>query len=208
MDNRNNSNFVKASLAEFISVWSLGGEASLNLNTKDGKLNMSFNISLGNPGISIYPSPPTSSAKPRHRGPAEKERGRQRAICHQASKITAPKPTPVALVPDPVWAVDPVLAPAPAPPSVTAHITAGMTLPVTSTVNAPVTAKNTAPVKEFDIPSFASIASRDTPQSSVTPLRTSLVMNSDTPVTAALAMHHYPPLVKSVARQQSGAAPE
>ena len=148
MDNRNNSNFVKASLAEFISVWSLGGEASLNLNTKDGKLNMSFNISLGNPGISIYPSPPTSSAKPRHRGPAEKERGRLRAACHQASKITAPKPTPVALVPDLVLTVDP----APAPPSVTAHISAGITLPVTSTVNAPVTAKNTEPVKEFDIP--------------------------------------------------------
>ena len=96
---------MKASLAEFISVWSLGGEASLNLNTKDGKLNMSFNISLGNPGISIYPSPPTSSAKPRHRGPAEKERGRLRAARHQASKITASKPTPVALVPDLVLTV-------------------------------------------------------------------------------------------------------
>ena len=165
MADKINSNFVKSSLAEFISVWSVGGEASLSLNTKDGRLNMSFNLSLGHPGTSFTPSPETSSsAKPRHRGPVEKERGRQRAARHQASKATAPVPSPaLASVPVPVVTLDPVFAPAPAPPPVTAPVTASVTPPVTSTVTAPVTATITAPVTSFNIPSFASMASRDNP---------------------------------------------
>ena len=147
MDNQNNSNFVKSSLAEFISV------RSLSLNTKGGKLEMSFNLSLGHPIKYITQSPPTSSsAKLCQRSPAEKERGRQRAARLQASKATTPVPTPMLdPVPHLVLTPGPVFAPAPGPlpeedsvtVSLTAPVTATAIAAVTSTVVAPVTAKVT-----------------------------------------------------------------
>ena len=96
MSTRVNSQFVAASMTEFFSVWSLGGEASLNLTTRNGSINMSFNISLGHPSAPFpLPSVPPPPQKPRHRGPAEKERGRQRAARHQAAKAAAPPAPPV-----------------------------------------------------------------------------------------------------------------
>lgn len=102
MNTRVNSHFVGASLTEFLSVWSLGGEADLSLTTKDGSLKMSFNLSLGNPGapFPLPHAPPPSApppfhppSKPRYRGPAAKERNRQRAARHQAARTEVPVST-------------------------------------------------------------------------------------------------------------------
>ena len=159
-----NSKFVEASLAEFISVWRVGGEASLSLTTRGGNINMSFNLSLGHPGASFLPSSPTSSSsKPRHRGPAEKERSRQRAALHQASKVPAQVPAQVpALGPAPVPAPAPehVSAPVPTPgPAQVSSAESQATSPVMASVIAPVT----SPVVFTSIPSpkssFATIAS-------------------------------------------------
>ena len=69
----NNFNFVQASLAEFLNVWSAGGDASLNLTTDGGRVNVAFNVSLGQPGSAFSP-PPSSVRLQRHRGPADKEK--------------------------------------------------------------------------------------------------------------------------------------
>ena len=80
----NNHNFIQASLAEFVSVWSAGGNASLNLTTTEGRVNMAFNVSLGHPG-SAFSTLPSSVRRPRHRGPAEKEKSRQRVAANHCS---------------------------------------------------------------------------------------------------------------------------
>ena len=82
-----------ASVTEFISVWALGGEASLNLATRNGITNVAFNCHLGHPGAphslppAPTPAPPPQSPprQPRHRGQAEREKNRQRAAQHQAA---------------------------------------------------------------------------------------------------------------------------
>ena len=84
---RKNSQFVAASLTEFLSVWSMAGEANLNLFTKGGNLDIQFSLSLGNPGAPFSPSPPAPPPhKACHRGRAQKERNRARAARHQAAK--------------------------------------------------------------------------------------------------------------------------
>ena len=88
-----NSQFVIASVNEFINIWTLGGSASLSLTTKDGQATVEFNCTLGKPDaphslpVSLPSSPPRR--QPRHRGPAEKERNRQRAARHQAARAMA-----------------------------------------------------------------------------------------------------------------------
>ena len=86
-----NSQFLTASVNEFIQVWALGGNASLNLTTSNGQATVGFNCSLGLPGAphSRPPSPPSTQRQPRHRGPTENERNRQRAACHQAARAAA-----------------------------------------------------------------------------------------------------------------------
>ena len=111
---RKNSQFVAASLTEFLSVWSMAGEANLNLATKGGNLDIQFSLSLGSPGATFSPSPPAPPPhKARHRGPAQKERNRARAARHQAAKtaelsvssidpatasVTDPEPTTISSV--------------------------------------------------------------------------------------------------------------
>ena len=95
---RTNSQFLFASLTEFISVWGQGGEASLNLTTSAGMANVKLNCTLGHPGAQYsfpptsFPSPPSAppTRKPRHRGPAEKKKSQLRAAQHQATKATVP----------------------------------------------------------------------------------------------------------------------
>ena len=97
MSIRTNSQFVAASLTEFLSVWSLGGEASLNLTTRDGLATVKFNCTLGHPcAIHSLPPSPTPSPtparpphRPRHRGPSERERNKQRAARHQEARTAA-----------------------------------------------------------------------------------------------------------------------
>ena len=122
MATRSNAQFLAASVTEFMTVWSMSGEASLNLSTIGGITTIGFNCTLGKPGAPHLlppstPSHPSSSPsrKPRHRGPAEKERNRLRAARHQAAQtagnassdpdksspldtsesITSPTPVPV-----------------------------------------------------------------------------------------------------------------
>ena len=46
MSTRANFQFVAASVTAFLSVWSLGGEASLNLTNRDGLATVKFNWTL------------------------------------------------------------------------------------------------------------------------------------------------------------------
>ena len=97
---RSNSQFLGASVNEFIQIWALGGDANLNLSTHEGRTTVSFNCTIGQPGAphslppfhvpTPAPSPPPH--RPRHRGPAERERNRLRAARHQAAQAgtTAP----------------------------------------------------------------------------------------------------------------------
>ena len=106
MSSRSNSQFLMASVTEFISVWALRGEASLNFVTNNGVTPVAFNCHLGHPGAahSLPPpsAPPASSPphRPRHRGPTERERNRHRAARHQAaiSNAAAPASTATASV--------------------------------------------------------------------------------------------------------------
>ena len=54
-----NSQFLGASVDEFIQVWALGGNATLNLTTSGGLTKVAFNCTLGKPSDphSIPPSP-------------------------------------------------------------------------------------------------------------------------------------------------------
>ena len=101
MTSRSNSQFVVASVTEFLSVWAHGGKASLNLSTSDGLTTVGFTCTLGHPGaphsipaFSPPPSPPTSSPfrQPRHRGPAEKEKNCLCSARHQAAQAEAAAP--------------------------------------------------------------------------------------------------------------------
>ena len=117
MSSRSNSQFVVASVTEFLSVWAHGGKSSLNLSTSGGLTTVNFTCTLGHPGASHSipafsppPSPPTSSPsrRPRHRGPAQKEKHRLRAARHQAAQAEAAAPAAQA---------SPVTATAPTSPS-------------------------------------------------------------------------------------------
>ena len=98
MSTRTNSQFVAASVTEFLAVWSLGGEATLNLTTRNGHAQVNFNCTLGHPCAphSLPPSPTPSPTpappphRPRHRGPTERERNRQRAARHQEARNAVP----------------------------------------------------------------------------------------------------------------------
>lgn len=87
---------VKSAVAEFIGCWSAGGKASLSLDTQGGATTITFTCTLGHPDAPLH-KPSHSHRRKRHRGPAEKQRSRERAALHQMrSKLalpTAPSPT-------------------------------------------------------------------------------------------------------------------
>ena len=88
MNSRDNSQFVIATLAEFVRVWDLGEDASLHLETTKGHATMAFKCKLG-PPTAPHPPPPPSWKPRHHRGPAQREKNRQRAAQYQASKRAA-----------------------------------------------------------------------------------------------------------------------
>lgn len=119
---------------EFLQIWALGGEATLNLSTSNGITNVSFNCTIGQPGAphslppstATFPSPTSPPHQPRHRGPRERERNRLRAACHQAAKAKATSqvsPSPAAPAPS----TDPATA-----ASSTVSVAAASTVPVTA----------------------------------------------------------------------------
>ena len=92
---------VLNSVAEFLGIWAVRGEASLSLNTKDGVTTITFSHSLsGHPEDPLHPPPAPTGApaqrrrRRRHRGPARRERDRQRAARHQAAMACAPPASP------------------------------------------------------------------------------------------------------------------
>ena len=90
---------VLNSVAEFLGIWAVRGEASLSLNTKDGVTTIAFAHSLsGHPEDPLFPPPaPTGTPRQRRRrrrGPARRERDRQRAARHQAAQAGAPPASP------------------------------------------------------------------------------------------------------------------
>ena len=97
MNTMTSETLVKSAIAEFLGCWAAGGEATLSLSTQGGKLNFTTSNSLGSPGTPLHPPPPsgekgaTSPATPRRRrlrGPARRERDRQRAARFQATRAT------------------------------------------------------------------------------------------------------------------------
>ena len=96
---RTNSHFLGASVQEFLQIWALSGDATLNLTTSGGQANIEFKCTLGHPGAphtlppSAPPSaPPPAPHRPRHRGPAEREKNRLRAARHQAARAKSTVP--------------------------------------------------------------------------------------------------------------------
>ena len=124
---RTNSQFLFASLTEFISVWGQGGEASLNLTTRRGMANVQLNCTLGHPGSpysfppSSVPSPPPAPPprRPRHRGPGELERNHLRAARYQAARTTGPvSSTPSSSTASTASVITPPLTPPVSEPSI------------------------------------------------------------------------------------------
>ena len=85
---------VLNSVAEFLGIWAVRGKATLSLETKEGVTTIAFSHSLsGHPEDPLHP-PPVPSGLPqqrrrRRRGPARRERDRQRAARHQAAQAGA-----------------------------------------------------------------------------------------------------------------------
>ena len=84
---------VLNSVAEFLGCWAVGGKATLSLNTQDGVTTITFSNTLsGHPEDPLHPPPSTQHRRRRHRGPARRERDRQRAARHQAARAQAGAP--------------------------------------------------------------------------------------------------------------------
>ena len=171
MTTRDNSHFVIATLSEFLKVWDLGEDASLHLETTQGHVTMAFSCKLGLPSaphpIPTFPPPPPASVKPHHRGPAQREKNRQRAALYQAAKVVqkpaAPAvtsslsaPTTVSVVnthPAPITA--PVITPSPTPVTTSAPVVAcspSITTPVSISSPAATPTPFTGPVFGPSIP--------------------------------------------------------
>ena len=91
---------VLNSVAEFLGIWAVKGQATLSLTTQDGVTTVTFSHSLsGHPEDPLHPPPaaPQRRRRRRHRGPARRERDRLRAVRHQAALAGVPpaSPTPV-----------------------------------------------------------------------------------------------------------------
>ena len=74
MTSRSSMNFLPATLGEFMSVWSMGGNSSLHLTTSSGHVNVGFNLQLGHPDSPLpshttIPSPPSHPPPPYHPSP-------------------------------------------------------------------------------------------------------------------------------------------
>ena len=125
-----------ATLSEFLKVWDLGEDASLHLETTQGHVTMAFSCKLGPPSaphpIPTFPSPPPAKVKPHHRGPAQREKNRQRAALYQAAKVVQKPAAPAVTSSLSTPATVSVVTTAPSQITATV-ITPTTTSPVTST---------------------------------------------------------------------------
>ena len=91
---------VLNSVAEFLGIWAVRGQATLSLTTQDGVTTVTFSHSLsGHPEDPLHPPPaaPRRRRRRRHRGPARRERDRQRAVRHQAALAGVPPASPTSV---------------------------------------------------------------------------------------------------------------
>ena len=89
---------VLNSVAEFLGIWAVKGQATLSLTTQDGVTTVTFSHSLsGHPEDPLHPPPaaPRRRRRRRHRGPARRDRDRLRAVRHQAAFAASPTPVKV-----------------------------------------------------------------------------------------------------------------
>ena len=172
---RSNSQFLGASVNEFIQIWALGGDANLNLSTNGGRTTVSFNCTIGPPGAPHFlpPSPAPAPAapppphRPRHRGPSEKERNRLRAARHQAAQVEAAAPVssspPVlsSTETSPTYATAAVVSVAPVPNAAPVPVPVPVNSPATVLVTPQLPAQETpSPVTvQVNAPSFLNIES-------------------------------------------------
>ena len=92
---------VLNSVAEFLGIWAVKGQATLSLTTQDGVTTVTFSHSLsGHPEDPLHPPPaaPQRRRRRRHRGPARRERDRLRAVRHQAALAGVPPASPSSVV--------------------------------------------------------------------------------------------------------------
>ena len=90
---RLNYGLLGASVNEFIQIWALGGDSTLNLTNSVGCIKFAFNCTLVKPGAphslppSSAPCPLTTTSphRPRQRGPAQREKKCQPATSSTAS---------------------------------------------------------------------------------------------------------------------------
>ena len=61
--------FMKNVVEEFIGCWGLQWKASLSLTTEDGKVNLAFSTTLGDPTTPLKPSPAASPNAPSREPP-------------------------------------------------------------------------------------------------------------------------------------------
>ena len=106
---------VTAAVSEFLNLWACGGSATLKLDTTNGGCTVNFTAHLGHPGAPLQASPPSTSphfkhipsppaSGQRYRGPADKQRSRERAAARQAAAEVAPLVTPAPATPAPATA--------------------------------------------------------------------------------------------------------
>ena len=162
---RDNSHFVIATLSEFMRVWDLGEDASLHLETAKGHVTMAFTCKLGPPSAPhpnpTFPPPPAPAGKPRHRGPAQREKNRQRAALYQATKVAqkavAPATTSSSFI-SPTSASVVTITPS----STTAPVITPSTLcPVTTSV--PAVASSPSPIPQETVSSSSAPVAATTP---------------------------------------------
>ena len=161
---RDNSHFVIATLSEFMRVWDLGEDASLHLETAKGHVTMAFTCKLGPPSAPhpnpTFPPPPAPAAKPHHRGPAQREKNRQRAALYQATKVAqkAAAPATSSSLPSPTSASVVTTTPS----STTAPVITPSTIcPVTTSV--PVVASSPSPIPQETVSSSSAPVAATTP---------------------------------------------
>ena len=87
------ADFVFKSVSEFIKAWSSSKEASLSLETKNGKTWVNYSCCLGHPGK--LKKPRTKSKKKRERDNLRAQLHQQRLQCQQQNQHSSNLESPV-----------------------------------------------------------------------------------------------------------------
>ena len=167
MISRTNTQFVIASLTEFVAAWQRGLDGNLTFTSSGGHLSVNFSCNLGLPGADFslppqappshhQPPPPTYQppplpTRPRHRGPVQREKNCLRAARYQAARSAASAPP--APMSRPAPAPNPHLAtPKPPAPLATAPVATQAPSHNSPPVATPAAVSPTVPVMSPPLP--------------------------------------------------------